>query len=257
MATPPKLRRVTVEDLTNLEPEVRKGISKLLNVLNPFLTSVTSALDRRLTFFENSAAVIKELEFTMPVTSASMTLTGYGTSEWSNPAASLIARRTGNMVRLQGLLTHRSTNLTGFTTPIFKIPTGFIPERTFIDSCSYNYKPASMDIAALTGIVYLAEATDTTPSSHIDISTTYSTKDDLPVHPAPFPLFVDVSSLPFKPTICEVLKIEDLNSKAGICHKPDLAWNVENVQGKNTVKIKRADGLIDGHKYKMTVICTA
>lgn len=257
MAAPPKLRRVTIEDLSSLETEVRKGVSKLLNVLNPFLTSVTSALDHRLTFFENSAAVIKELEFTMPRTSMSMTLTGYGTSEWTTSSAALVARRTGNIVRLQGLLKHRSSSLTGFTTPIFKIPKGFIPERTFVEACCYNYKPASLDIASTTGLVYLAEATDTTPSSHIDVSTVYPTSDDLPEFAAPFPLLIDVSSLPFKPTICQVIKIEDLTSKTGLSNKPDLVWGVENVTGKNTVKIKRAEGLIDGHKYKMTVMCTA
>lgn len=257
MATPPKLKRVTIEELSSLESPVRKGIGKLLGVLNPFLSSVTSALDHRLTLSENSAAVIKELRFTMPDTKVPLILTGYGTAEWSDPSISLRAKRTGNRVNIQGFLQHRSTNLADLTNPIFKIPSGYTPDRTFIEAAAYKYEPATMYFQASTGIVYLPYALNTTPSEHIDVSVDYTTADALPDHPAPFPLNVDVSNLTTKPTLCTVMKIEDLTSRNNLSVKPDLVWTVENVQGKNTVKIKRVDGLIEGHEYRMLVICTS
>lgn len=64
MAPPPSLQRLTREDLRGLPREVQPGFERLLLSLNPFLTSVASALSRRLTFTENMAAIFRTVDFT-------------------------------------------------------------------------------------------------------------------------------------------------------------------------------------------------
>lgn len=254
MALPPLLKRISQEDISSLEPEVRKGLAKLLGVLNPFTTSVTDSLNNRLTFKDNFAAIVKEFEFTMPSTEVPVIITGYGTAY--HPRGDLSVRRNGSYVELRGLLTHRATNLSGFVQPIFKIPAGYIPHEGFIGPVAYVYQPATLDIDGTTGLAYLAYALNTTPSSHIDLdSVRYYTTDDVPAFPAPFPLPINCSSLPEKPIACIPVKIEDLTSKtAKFSMLPKLGWTVDNVSGKRILKIHRADNLVDSHKYKMTVL---
>lgn len=261
MALPPKLRRITLEDLVSLDPEVRKGMSKLLTVLNPFLSSVTNSLNKRLSFTDNMDCVIKELRFTTPDTNVPLLLsnngTSFGTSYFAGkPKAG--ARRIGNWVKISGLLTHRSTNLTGFTTPIFKVQEGFRPAyQPNIFASSYDYQPAVIDLNDSSGLAYMPYASSTTPSSHIDLDNlSYFTNDPAPSFPAPFPLKIDVSSLSTKPVACQVVRIEDLTNKSfKFSTIPNIAYNVENEDGTRKVKIYRAEGLTDGHEYKMTVVC--
>lgn len=256
MSKPPALKRLSYEDLTGLEPEVRKGIGKLLAVLNPFLSNVTDALNNRLSFLDNMACVIKTIEFTMPVNHVSMTLTGYDTAEWVGNENSLVAQRTGNKVILQGLLQHRATNINTLSIPIFQIPEGYRPQKTFIQAASYNYDQASLYFQATSGNVYMVLSADTSASGHIDVATEYYTPDDTPAYAEPFPLKVDVSSLSSKPIICQAIKLEDLTSKTfKFSTMPELAWTVENDGGSRVVKIHRAEGLTEKHKYRMTVLC--
>lgn len=66
MAATPPSTSITVEAFADAEPDTRKAFEKLALVLNPFLSEVTSGLDRRLTIGENLAGQLREISFTAP-----------------------------------------------------------------------------------------------------------------------------------------------------------------------------------------------
>lgn len=255
MAIPPILKRISQEDLSNLEPEVRKGLIKLLSVMNPFIGSVTDSLNNRLTFKDNFSCVVKELTFDMPTTDVPVIITGYGTA-YNVSRGPATVRRNGNFVEIRGLLTHRATDLSGFTTPIFKVPKGYYPHKGFIGPVSYVYEPASVDISGANGEAFLAYAASSFPSSHIDLDCIkYYTIEDVPSFPAPFPLEINCRSLATKPIACIPLNITDETANTEkFSMLPKLGWTVENKNGQRFVQIHRAENLIDGRKYKMTVL---
>ena len=65
MATPPRLRRLSIEDFSSLAPEVRKGVERLVTAINPFLSDVAGAFERRLTW-DNFASVVRTVEVQVP-----------------------------------------------------------------------------------------------------------------------------------------------------------------------------------------------
>lgn len=259
MAKPPSLKRITYEDLAGLEPGVRKGLSRILNALNPFISGTSSALDNRLTLSENMACVIKKFEFTMPETGVELELTPYGTSEYEYSGTSYgtpRVYRTGDDVVFNCTLRHRATNILGYTQPIFKVPKGFRP-ITVAALCPavHNFSWAVVEVNRSPGEGYLVSSGNGDASGKIDLyGVQYKTNEDPPSFAAPFPLTFDVSSLGAKPLHCFVAKVEDLTDRTAQVVTPNMSWTTDNTTGKTLVKIDRLEGLATGHKYAVTVV---
>jgi hypothetical protein len=104
VSAPPKLKRISIDDFSGLDENIRGGIDKLLQMLNPFLSDVAGALQGRLTFSENLAVVTKTVEFAVPS----------GTTPW----ATVVVACEGLPAKPVHVIVTRCEDITSKTTSI-------------------------------------------------------------------------------------------------------------------------------------------
>ncbi len=256
MATPPSLKRVNREEFSGIDASVLKGVDKLLYVLNPFLGSVTDALSKRLTFGENFAAVVKDVEVTMPAEWVPINLLN-GVTQW-DPATSgtVSCRKIDGMIETSGLAKH---NGTGGVATIGALPAGYAPAFNVSRmATSVNNSWAMLGVNAGTGNIVLLAGGSLSANSQIGLNNLrFRAADPNPVVSAPFPLDVGLDGLPGKPGACVVLRALDVTDKTPRpVLAPSVAWEPGTTSTKQSIRISALGGLQGSRKYKLTLLVT-
>ena len=257
MAEIPKLKRLTLEDFADLSPEVRQGLERFLFTLNPFLSDVSGALDRGLTFSANSAAVVREVEVTMPDPWEPLALLN-GVTAWSAATHGVPAcRKVGDRIVLSGLLRHNSS---GGVADLASLPMGFEPASTVSGLATVvNNSWAALDVVPANRTIRLVAGGSMATSSPIGLQgLSFRVADPRPPVKAPFPLLVNVESLPGAASGCWALRCLDITDRQiAPGPTPTVSWEGATVANRPMVKLLDFGGLHPGRKYRVTVLVTA
>lgn len=254
MAAPPRLKLLSAEAFADLDPEVRKGVEKLIESLNPFLTATTNGLAKGLTFSENMAAVVKTVEFTMPDPWVYLEASDFDNSwaKYSDTYKPAYRIHDDGMVELRGAIKDGTLQTTAFT-----LPAGYRPvaQRLCTTFSNGGIGRVDIDTAGVVQIGYGPIGSNTHYALD-DIQFT-SLNPELVSKGAPFPLLVSCPELPGKPRIVLVGRCEDITDRgvsAGPC--PTISWEPTVVGNKTGVKITDAKGLVPNRKYRLTLVVT-
>lgn len=256
MATPPRLKRLFPEDFEGVGEPVRRALATLA----PFTSDVTDALYGGLTF-ENMAALVHEFSVLMPDWWTAPTFY----SPWDNYAAGTylptgFMKDAGGRVHLRGMVAGGV-----YGNPVFKLPVGFRPAYRSVHPVTQRNKGADHPGQVLVypnGNVLppdtFANQTAVT-SQYLSLDgVSFESADPTPALPGePFPLLVDVRSLPGRPANLWALSCRDITDRGTPAPLPVVTWEVATVSGNPVVKITNLQGLAPNRKYRVRVVVLA
>jgi len=251
MSKAPQLKRLSREDFVGLSPDVMAGVDKLIYALNPFLSDVTAGLNRGLSFQENFAAVVKDVEFTVPDDWMPVQLLN-GFSQAGSPdfpKVPAIRKADDGMVYVRGLL-QRSSTPSGYT-DILMMPSSYAPE-TGLYALARCFDGAGSVVALPGGT--LQWRSGSTVSFSLDQVQWMAADRRPPAFPAPFPLILNVDELPAAPSGCVVLRCLDITDKQiQPAPSPGIVWEPSTADSKKVLRLLRVQGLAVGRKYRVTL----
>lgn len=248
----PRLSSLSLEEFSDIDPEQRKGVEKLVQALNPFLADTTGLLNRRLVLGDNVAAVFKQVEVTQPDdwTTLSLLNSFQQRSDADFPKAPAWRKANGEII-LRGLI-ERPAGAPAANTDIAQFGVEARPETghsfspkasttgtelTIKTNGEFEWRNGGVVFIFLDGIRWTAkDRTDKTPGK-------------------PYPLTVFTPELPSRPRAVFVVKCEDITDKKVVpVMAPNLSWEPTTKDQQAGISILALSGLSPNRKYKVTVL---
>lgn len=253
MSTPPKAISLSREDF----PAQAEWIDKLLRPLNAFTSSVSAALDRRLTATANMSAALKAVTVAVPdwtPVASSGSTDPYFKNSWTNYSASWDSAACWvddeGWTCLRGLVKDGSA----INTQAFALPTDARPSKhKVLVGVSQDGYGRYLDVNASSGAV--------TP---VTGNTTFWSLDGIRFDRAkPPPAFAGsgwplVLAHGLSGTVSEVRLVEARDLTANTAAANTVAYAGHGVSWRNTAKtsvaVDRVSGLTPGRRYALTFL---
>lgn len=241
MARAPILRKIDHSVFNNIPAESRKAVLQLVNVINPFISDVTEALDRGLTVAENSKGAVKVLTVTTPSEWVTLPLsTGWGVWDTGKPAQ--VRKSPNGWVEFRRLVRTPNAAVANFT-KFATVPAGYemspeISEQ--VTTLGYTFSVVGRDTKSL----YLS-----TGSSVLNTWVSLNGLRGYALDPTPLDWTKPIKvKLPAQPRSIQVLAAKNLTTGAyttghGVRWKPT----------QDGILITLVNGLVPETKYELTV----
>lgn len=262
MAAPPRLKGLRVEDFKDAPAALQPVLSKLFGLLNPFLTTTSTALDRALTFTDNHVAgyftqVVKAPALAWVSVATSGSVDPVFKNSWYNYDTSVFFSAKYRItpdgwVEHMGLVKH-DTNLVGDTT-IYTVPAGYRPERQVIFDTSGNGDIYAQARVLTTGDVIWHAGPATGPTwiclDGLRYPATAPAAQSPLVGPG-WPIKLN-HGLAATPKMVQLVRAEDLGGTGNYSHAAGAVDWTTDAQGH--VLIRRVTGLTPERTYRLTFL---
>lgn len=239
MAKPPSLRSIDVATL----PGLPEG-DKLLESLNPFMGQVGAAFAQGLTFRENFACEVKDVQVEAPDDWTPVAFEG----AWDNlgaPWETCAWRKDeAGVVRLRGVAAGGAA-----PSAVLTLPAHCAPAAAVSLPANGNNAFASLEVTAAGTVNLVAGAPGVSLRGHFEAADRTP-----PAWPSPLKLALD-ARFPGKPTGLLVLNARE-KSGAGV-GGVSADWEPAVVDGRQGVKVRRFSGLAPGRKYTLSLLVLA
>lgn len=249
-----KVRPLSLDlaDFGHLPPELRSAFEQLVTNLNPSLRNLHDGLDGQLAY-NNFAAIVREVEFTFSSPWQTLTmLNGFSVAYGAAPAA---MKDANGYVRLRG---SSYKALPRANQAIVTLPAAFRPAANVRHTVPSSSMPDGDDVVLriLTNGEVYSDASDAGVDTFAG-ALFPAASSALVLPTAPFPLIVDVSDLKKDPIGVQVLDCEDLTTGGSVgALYPQVSWDRTAVNGKRMISITNATNLLEGRKYRLTLLVT-
>lgn len=292
MARAPILRKIDHSLFNNVPIEVRKGLHQLVNVLNPFLTDVTEALDQGLTFGDNFKTSTTAVDFVAPTDTSFLAVNyGLGTNQSVLTDVTTIVDFKGKIYDTHNAVTPGAN--WKFTVP--KGMGGYYSLNTVLAISNSNANEHFVQVnkngapfvrlerksGTASGIFSIEGTTDLLLKSgdFIQVIIRHSAlktitlesgtpayafvnirllnrvdSDPLPsTTSTPFPLVINSG---FKPSGIQAVQCEEIRGMNRVSTQiPTIVWRNDN-KGRTELLDVRGEGLVPGRKYRLTLQMT-
>lgn len=250
-----------MEDFKDAPTEVAPPLEKLFGTLNPFLSDVSNALDRRLTTKDNHASVYRSVTVTAP--GETWTAPTYVNS-WVDFASTL--RTGGYRITPEGVVLVRFTVKSGVSGHIFTLPTGYIPSQDETHDGWSNGAGCAVTVNGQTnanpGRVVATNYTNTDVHGHFSFEASATGPAAAPAAftGAGWPIALaptgdDGRALGQAVEEVRLVRVTDLLAQTNKSHAAAAPDWVRDAKGG--VRINRVAGLSPGRQYKLTFLLTA
>jgi hypothetical protein len=246
MGRPSSLKRLVAADYPTEQ-------RRLVNDLNPFLSSTSLALGGALTF-DNMHAVVREFTVTAPALFTNVTTLGNLWTALYGPIG--YAKSSDGMVTLRGVLTGGTYG----STAIFTLPAAYCPSVTNIFPVAQSslFEPAGVLQIFPTGEVVAPAVTSVQTGSSTYLSldgVSFEASDNSA--PTPLSLNLTIGNLPQAGNLT-VLSCLDVTSGTPVAAPfPAVAWQPAFVSGSPVAQIRSLVGLGADRRYKIRVVIYA
>lgn len=246
---PPSLRRLSREDFADR----RDAQDRLLSLLNGFFEEVAVGLNRRLTFGENFAAEVLQVEVTAPDEWAPISSWGAGWSASSDASfPSPAVRWEGGRVHSRGLVVH--SGVPAAATTLATLPSGY--------GCPGSGMREMLHPHPTSGIGEVRVYSSGVLEYHAGGAALSLSGLSWEASGAPPPWAAPVrkalrADFPGKPTGLLVLAAREASEGLPVagCH---VDWTPDTTpEGRPGIRIRRVSGLSPGRRYLLTLLAVA
>ncbi len=245
MAKPPQLSKLTLEALAELKPE--EQIEALLPAING-LVDASGATNKGLTFSENMAGLVHELDIDMPATPwLAPTLVNFWVNFGSGRVDAGYRKLADGRIELRGCVKNGSSPTSTITT----LPAGYRPSNrldfqgVYNDAADFGFKVDSDGVVAA---VYAAGTT------MLNINCCFTPSDTSPAPASIFPKYFAWKSAGL-PKLLWLGSCKDRENNAILALSPlAVDWEYVSKDGTGNIKVRNVPGLQYGRKYRLTLI---
>ena len=246
----------------NAEPGVREPLQQVIDLLNPWLRDIASLTKNRLTFKDNTACIVADLDVTYPNSAFFPTVTLENSiTEWGGGQKAFTLIKRDGWIDIGFFLKHNGTG--GTNVVITTLPRTYWPrggESYVAGSC--NQQAATYTIDNGNGQVRLNSAVSSPANSPLAFTHRYVASNPDPIMPPGgfFPHYLDITKLGVRPSLIVPLqctRVTPGNRQFIATPAPDIIWDYNSDGKKMSVKITDLPGLVPGYRYLLKLLVFA